>query len=184
MNDLFFAPLYLSEYIVVGGGGDGAGNVSPARNPARLTPETGFEVPMHMPPFRRAQPSRLKLSADTQADTGIKPPDSCCSPANAAPPNAKRRARLAELDNHLHCSIIGTCLSTHELQTGAPIHQPRSSGRDDLEIHHSAVELAIGGGAGAKALHKSLDEHYAAAVHAVSIKPPTGSNCTSYGMRR
>jgi hypothetical protein len=30
MNDIFFAPLYLSEYIVVGGGG--AGNVSPARN--------------------------------------------------------------------------------------------------------------------------------------------------------
>ncbi len=120
---------------------------------------------MHMPPFRLAQPSRLKLSADTQADTGIKPPDSCCSPANASPPNAKRRARLAELDNHLHCSIIGTCLSTHELRKLVPRFTSLDrQDASDLEIHHSAVELAISGGAGAKALHKSLDEHYAAAV--------------------
>ena len=120
---------------------------------------------MHTPPFRLAQPSRFKLSADALAGTGIQPADPCCSPGRASPQNAKRRARLAELDSHLHCSIIGTCLSTHELRKLVP----RFTGLDrqdasDLEIHHSAVELAIGGGAGAKALHKSLDEHYAAAV--------------------
>ena len=46
---------------------------------------------------------------------------------------------------------------------------PKFTGLDrrdasDLEIHHSAVELAIDGGAGAKALHKLLDEHYAVAI--------------------
>ncbi|MGF6770760.1 hypothetical protein P3T18_003239 [Paraburkholderia sp. GAS199] len=121
---------------------------------------------MHMPPFRLAQTQRLKLSGDDAAGTGLRAADACCSaPSKAVAPNTKRRARLTELDNHLHCSIIGTCLSTHELRKLVP----KFTGLDrrdatDLEIHHSAVELAIDGGAGAKALHKSLDEHYAAAI--------------------
>ncbi|MFL9868844.1 DUF2325 domain-containing protein [Paraburkholderia fungorum] len=120
---------------------------------------------MHTPPFRLAQPSRLKLSGDELAGTGLRAADPCCTPAKAVLANAKRRARLAELDGQLHCSIIGTCLSTHELRKLVPKLTGRDS-RDasDLEIHHSAVELAIDGGAGAKALHKLLDEHYAVAI--------------------
>jgi Uncharacterized protein conserved in bacteria (DUF2325) len=120
---------------------------------------------MHTPPFRLAQPSRLKLSGDELAGTGLQTVDACCTPAKVTLANPKRRARLAELDGHLHCSIIGTCLSTHELRKLVP----RFTGLDrrdasDLEIHHSAVELAIEGGAGAKALHKLLDDHYAGAI--------------------
>ncbi|MFM0009922.1 DUF2325 domain-containing protein [Paraburkholderia sediminicola] len=120
---------------------------------------------MHTPPFRLAQPSRLKLSGDELAGTGLRVADPCCTPAKVSFSNTKRRARLAELDGQLHCSIIGTCLSTHELRKLVP----KFTGLDrrdasDLEIHHSAVELAINGGAGAKALHKLLDEHYAAAI--------------------
>ncbi|MDI7046581.1 hypothetical protein QMN58_24025, partial [Escherichia coli] len=118
---------------------------------------------MHTPPFRLAQPSRLKLSSDELAGTGLRAADPCCTPAKTSFSNAKRRARLAELDGQLHCSIIGTCLSTHELRKLVPKFTTLDS-RDasDLEIHHSAVELAIDGGAGAKALHKLLDERYAA----------------------
>ncbi|CAE6695011.1 hypothetical protein R75461_00422 [Paraburkholderia nemoris] len=120
---------------------------------------------MHTPPFRLAQPSRLKLSGDELAGTGLRVADPCCTPAKESFSNPKRRARLAELNGQLHCSIIGTCLSTHELRKLVP----KFTGLDrrdasDLEIHHSAVELAIDGGAGAKALHKLLDEHYAAAI--------------------
>ncbi|CAE6732164.1 DUF2325 domain-containing protein [Paraburkholderia aspalathi] len=120
---------------------------------------------MHTPPFRLAQPSRLKLSGDELAGTGLRAADPCCTPAKESFSNTKRRARLAELDGQLHCSIIGTCLSTHELRKLVP----KFTGLDrrdasDLEIHHSAVELAIDGGAGAKALHKLLDEHYAVAI--------------------
>ena len=120
---------------------------------------------MHTPPFRLAQPSHLKLSGDELAGTGLRVADPCCTPAKVSFSNTKRRARLAELDGQLHCSIIGTCLSTHELRKLVP----KFTGLDrrdasDLEIHHSAVELAIDGGAGAKALHKLLDEHYAAAI--------------------
>ncbi|MFM0505699.1 DUF2325 domain-containing protein [Paraburkholderia caffeinilytica] len=120
---------------------------------------------MHTPPFRLAQPSRLKLSGDELAGTGLQAADPCCTPPKALLPTTKRRARLADLDGQLHCSIIGTCLSTHELRKLVP----KFTGLDrrdasDLEIHHSAVELAIDGGAGAKALHKLLDEHYATAI--------------------
>jgi hypothetical protein len=120
---------------------------------------------MHTPPFRLAQPTRLKLSGDELASTGLRTPDPCCAPAEAPLPPTNRRARLAELDGHLHCSIIGTCLSTHELRRLVP----RFTGLDrrdasDLEIHHSAVELASQGGAAANALHKLLDERYAGAI--------------------
>jgi hypothetical protein len=120
---------------------------------------------MNTPPFRLAQPSRLKLSGDELAGAGIRAAAPCCTPADVSPPNTRRRARLAELDGHLHCSIIGTCLSTHELRKLVP----KFTGLDrrdasDLEIHHSAVELAIEGGPAAKALHKLLDERYAGAI--------------------
>ncbi|WP_233835686.1 DUF2325 domain-containing protein [Paraburkholderia sp. ZP32-5] len=120
---------------------------------------------MYTPPFPLAQPSRLKLSGDEFASTGIRAVDACCSPVKLSLPRAKRRARLSELDHHLHCSIIGTCLSTHELRKLVPKFTDLDR-RDasDLEIHHSAVELAIEGGAAAKALHKLLDERYSGAI--------------------
>jgi hypothetical protein len=121
---------------------------------------------MHTPPFPLARPARLKLSGDELASTGIRAPhDACCSPVNAMPANVKRRARLSEVDSHLHCSIIGTCLSTHELRKLVPkFTNLDRHAASDLEIHHTAVELAMEGGAGAKALHKLLDERYAVAI--------------------
>jgi hypothetical protein len=120
---------------------------------------------MHTPPFRLAQSSRLKLSGHELADTGLHATAPCCTPTKVSFSNPNRRARLAELDGHLHCSIIGTCLSTHELRKLVPkFTNLDRHDASDLEIHHSAVELAIDGGAGAKALHKLLDEHYASAI--------------------
>ncbi|SAL01047.1 DUF2325 domain-containing protein [Caballeronia ptereochthonis] len=91
--------------------------------------------------------------------------DACCQPTEADLRASRRRARLAELDSHLHCSVIGTCLSTGELRKLVPkftdLDRYHAS---DLEIHHAAVELAIAGGAGAKALNKALDERYAGAI--------------------
>ncbi|SAL04651.1 peptidase [Caballeronia calidae] len=91
--------------------------------------------------------------------------DACCQPTAADLRTSRRRARLAELDAHLHCSVIGTCLSTAELRKLVPkfTHLDRYHA-SDLEIHHAAVELAIAGGAGAKALNKALDERYAGAI--------------------
>ncbi len=77
----------------------------------------------------------------------------------------RKRARLSELDSHLHCSIICTCLSTGELRKLVPKFADLDRYHvSDLEIHHAAVELAIQGGTAAKALHKALDERYAGAI--------------------
>ena len=108
---------------------------------------------METPPFRLAR------------SLSVNPADACCQPAQASLRALRRRVRLAELDSHLHCSIIGTCLSTSELSKLVPkfadIDRQHAS---DLEIHHSAVELAMADGPGSKALHKALDERYAGAI--------------------
>ena len=108
---------------------------------------------METPPFRLAR------------SLSVNPADTCCQPAQASLRASRRRVRLAELDSHLHCSIIGTCLTTSELRKLVPkfadIDRQHAS---DLEIHHTAVELAMADGAGSKALHKALDERYAGAI--------------------
>jgi Uncharacterized protein conserved in bacteria (DUF2325) len=117
-----------------------------------------------LPPFRLARSSSL---TEVESDSGSykRPVDSCCAPTTEQLRSLRRRARLSELDSHLHCSIIGTCLTTSELRRLVPkfTSLDRHSATD-LDIHHAAVELAIDGGAGCKALQKALDTRYAGAV--------------------
>lgn len=92
--------------------------------------------------------------------------DLCCArPERPQPDIPRRRAKLSELDPHLHCSVIGTCLATGELRRLVArfvlIDRERAS---DLEVHHEAVKLAMDGGGGAKALHKALDARYEGAI--------------------
>jgi Uncharacterized protein conserved in bacteria (DUF2325) len=116
---------------------------------------------MDSPPFRLARSPSGQRNANA-----LRPMrDLCCEPAPAARPAAHRRTRLAELDTHIHCSVIGTCLSTAELRKLVPRFTDLDRERaTDLQIHHSAVELAMQGGDGAKALHKALDHRYALAI--------------------
>lgn len=90
----------------------------------------------------------------------------CCTPqaAPAAMP-APRRARLADLDPNFHCSILGTCLSTAALRKLVVRSLPELDRAPDVEIHHHGVQLATEGGAGAKLLHKALED-----THAVALK--------------
>jgi hypothetical protein len=121
---------------------------------------------MHAPPFRLARSAGIETSDSSLPELGaILRADACCTPPDAPRVNVTRRMRLAELDTHLHCSIIGTCLSTHELRKLVSKHTDLDRQRaTDLEIHHAAVELAVEGGAGGKALQKALDERYAGAL--------------------
>jgi hypothetical protein len=75
--------------------------------------------------------------------------------------------RLLDLDVHLHCSVIGTCLSTAELRKlMARFLFVRDS--SDLEVHHEAVSHASRGGPITKALHKLLDQRHDAVVQRFS----------------
>jgi regulator of replication initiation timing len=119
---------------------------------------------MHTPPFRLA---RSPGTGHRAGPAGIDrlSADACCAPSDADIRSARRRTRLVELDPHLHCSVIGTCLTTGELRKLVPrfadVDRRQAS---DLEIHHTAVQLAIEGGPGGKALQKALDERFAATV--------------------
>ncbi len=85
--------------------------------------------------------------------------DACCTPTETQLRSPHRRARLSDLDSHLHCSVIDTCLSTNE--ENSDLDRQHAT---DLEIHHAAVKLGIEGGPGAKALQKALDARYSGAV--------------------
>lgn len=117
-----------------------------------------------VPPFRLARTPSGESTGGSGAYKSLSD-DACCAPTDGQLRRSHRRARLVDLDSHLHCSVIGTCLSTSELRKLVP----RFTDLDrqhatDLEIHHAAVQLAIDGGPGAKALQKALDARYTGAV--------------------
>ncbi|MDQ2818924.1 MAG: DUF2325 domain-containing protein [Pseudomonadota bacterium] len=116
--------------------------------------------------MRQKPPALPVLSGDCDKDC-------CAAGTTAAKPTVRmvaapaRRSRLTDLDANIHCSIIGTCLSTNELRKLIGRYVPQLSGKDatDVEIHHTAVNLSTGGGIVAKELNKALD-----ARHALTIK--------------
>lgn len=73
---------------------------------------------------------------------------------------ATRRTKIWEFSQNLHCSIIGTCLSTAELrQTLTRLGLARSDWTDH-DMHHKAVSLAAKHDQAAKLLHKALDRRH------------------------
>jgi hypothetical protein len=95
------------------------------------------------------------------------PHGACCTPPARVPMAPARRAKLAELDANIHCSIVGTCLTTSELRKLIARYVPDVARKDapDVEIHHTAVNLSTEGGRVAKELNKALDTR-----HALTIK--------------
>ncbi|KJK24762.1 peptidase [Burkholderiaceae bacterium 16] len=116
---------------------------------------------MHTPPFRLARANGIGAALGDEPS----PAAGCCAPAEPQSHAGRRRVRLAELDSHLHCSVIGTCMTTSELRKLVPRFTSLDRQRaTDLEIHHEAVKLSSGGGEGCKALQKALDERHAHAL--------------------
>ena len=78
---------------------------------------------------------------------------------------ARQRKKLWEFGTNLHCSIIGTCLSTGELrQVLAKIGRKEAAGATEHDAHASAVLLAGKRHDGAKLLHKALDRRHRVAI--------------------
>ncbi|WP_165769625.1 DUF2325 domain-containing protein [Arboricoccus pini] len=85
----------------------------------------------------------------------------------AAQPALSRRRSLWELDSVLHCSIIGTCLTTGELRAIMGRVDPALKDRqahDDHDVHHAAVLAAGRPEKGGKLLHKALDLRFAGKI--------------------
>jgi hypothetical protein len=85
------------------------------------------------------------------------------SDATASP---KQRTRIWDLHNSLHCSIIGTCLTTGELRR--LLVRLKIAGADtanDHDLHMLGVLLAARPAAGAKHLQKTLDRCHRGALN-------------------
>ena len=77
---------------------------------------------------------------------------------------APRRTKIWEFSTHLHCSIIGTCLSTGELRQVLRKFGLASAECTDHDLHGRAVTLASRHDEAARQLHKALDRRHKLAV--------------------
>jgi hypothetical protein len=76
-----------------------------------------------------------------------------------------RRTRIWEFGSSLHCSIIGTCLTTSELRhILAKLKVDGADAASDHELHAMGVVLAGRREGGAKFLQKALDRRHHAAI--------------------
>src|SRR5262249_42342493 len=79
---------------------------------------------------------------------------------------SKRRAQIRELHHSLHCSIVGTCLTTSELRRLLlRLNMKSAEGLDDHGVHQLGVMLASGPSVGAKQLQKTLDRKHKLALN-------------------
>jgi hypothetical protein len=76
-----------------------------------------------------------------------------------------RRTKIWEFNTNLHCSIIGTCLSTAELRQLLKKLGVASPHSTDHDLHGAAVGLAGRHDKAAKLLHKALDERHRLAIN-------------------
>ncbi len=81
------------------------------------------------------------------------------------PAPKRQRSRLWELNGSVHCSIVGTCLTTGELRRvmgkALPADVPQLS---DHDLHSRAVGLCCRHNAASKLLQKALDHRHGAAI--------------------
>jgi hypothetical protein len=85
-------------------------------------------------------------------------------PALTTRETAPRRTRIWEFNTNLHCSIIGTCLTTGELRSVLRKLGKAPEGSTDHELHGIAVSLASRHDEPARRLHKALDHAHKLAI--------------------
>jgi Uncharacterized protein conserved in bacteria (DUF2325) len=99
-----------------------------------------------------------------------KPPGECPAlapgddPPPEAPPRPVIRTRIWEFGVNLHCSIIGTCLSTAELRHIVAKVETGAAAASDHDLHMRGVMMAGRCDAGARLLQKALDRRHRAAI--------------------
>ena len=84
--------------------------------------------------------------------------------AEPAEDPATRRTKIWEFSQNLHCSIIGTCLSTAELRQTLTRLSLAQADWTDHDLHHKAVSLAARHDQPARLLHKALDRRHKLAI--------------------
>jgi len=107
-------------------------------------------------------------------DTTVPRPVLAKQPATSSPKPSRLRNKIWELGGSLHCSIIGTCLTTGELRcllqkTDATIDR----GATDHELHAIAVTASGTHNETAKQIQKALDRRHKLAINRFSAAHST-----------
>jgi hypothetical protein len=82
-----------------------------------------------------------------------------------APAGPARRTKIWDFNTNLHCSIIGTCLSTGDVRQILKKLGVASPDSSDHELHGAAVGIAGHHDKAAKLLNKALDERHRLAIN-------------------
>jgi hypothetical protein len=81
------------------------------------------------------------------------------------PPVAKKRTAIWDMHHSVHCSIIGTCLSSAEIRRLLiKLGVSGAESADDHDLHKQGVALAGRAQGGAKFIQKALDHRHGAAI--------------------
>lgn len=75
-----------------------------------------------------------------------------------------RRAKIWELSRYLHCSVVGTCLSTSDLRHILAKAGFVVDGASDHDLHGKGVTVAGKSDIAGKLLHKALDKRHGKAI--------------------
>lgn len=97
-------------------------------------------------------------------DLSAMPPQLVMHAAPAPPSAPPRRTKIWEFNTNLHCSIIGTCLSTGELRQTLKKLGVAAQPCTDHDLHGLAVTLAGRHDDAARQLNKALDQRHKLAV--------------------
>src|SRR5262245_57947658 len=116
---------------------------------------------LQMLPPPASSPARLILRDRLGAQTSS-PGAQACGDASAP---VGRRTKIWEFGTTLHCSIVGTCLTTAELRhVLAKLDIEQAGAATDHELHSLAVTLAARRENGARFLQKALDRRHHVAI--------------------
>lgn len=124
-------------------------------------PANPFEPPV-TPAFSARIPLAGRPSALALASLKAGP---AARPQATAPDSGRRRTRIWELGASLHCSIIGTCLTTGELRAVLRKFDAVRDGASEHDLHHVAVSAVATRGPLTKQIQKALDRRHQAAIN-------------------
>src|SRR5712675_2515643 len=94
------------------------------------------------------------------------------------PPASRRRTAIWDMHHSMHCSIIGTCLSTTEIRRlliKLGVHGAESA--SDHDLHKQGVTLAGQAQGGGKFIQKALDRRHEAAIKQFAKAQDEGALC-------
>jgi Uncharacterized protein conserved in bacteria (DUF2325) len=82
-----------------------------------------------------------------------------------APPASRKRTAIWDMHHTVHCSIIGTCLSSAEIRRLLiKLDVPGAASADDHDLHKQGVALAGKMQGGGKFIQKALDHRHETAI--------------------